>query len=112
MGPDDIRRIALSFPEAVEAAHMGHPDFRVCGKIFAGLFPAKGIATAKLPPEIQDVLLREQPDVFKPAAGAWGRQGWTEIKLAAADGETLKRALATAWRLTAPKRLAAAHPDV
>jgi hypothetical protein len=32
-----FREIALSFPEAVEAAHMGHPDFRIGGKIFATL---------------------------------------------------------------------------
>jgi len=32
-----FREIALSFPEAVEAAHMGHPDFRVAGRIFATL---------------------------------------------------------------------------
>jgi len=32
-----FREMALSFPEAVEAAHMGHPDFRVAGRIFATL---------------------------------------------------------------------------
>ena len=34
----EFRRIALSMPEASEGAHMGHPDFRVKGKIFATLF--------------------------------------------------------------------------
>jgi len=34
---DDFRRIALELPEASENAHMGHPDFRVRGKIFATL---------------------------------------------------------------------------
>jgi hypothetical protein len=34
---DDFRRIALSMPEAIESSHMGHPDFRVAGKIFATL---------------------------------------------------------------------------
>ena len=33
----DFRRAALSFPEATEGAHMGHPDFRVRNKIFASL---------------------------------------------------------------------------
>jgi hypothetical protein len=31
----EFRRIALAMPEAVEASHMGHPDFRVAKKIFA-----------------------------------------------------------------------------
>jgi hypothetical protein len=34
---DEFRRIALSFPGAGEKAHMGHPDFRVGGKIYATL---------------------------------------------------------------------------
>ena len=33
----DFRRLALSFPETPEQAHMDHPDFRVAGKIFATL---------------------------------------------------------------------------
>jgi hypothetical protein len=33
----DFRRIALSFKGAEEGSHMGAPDFRVQGKIFATL---------------------------------------------------------------------------
>ena len=40
MGVDEFRRMALSLPEASESAHMGHPDFRVRGKIF-GLLSEK-----------------------------------------------------------------------
>ena len=32
---EDFRRIALGMKDAVERAHMGHPDFRLGGKIFA-----------------------------------------------------------------------------
>jgi hypothetical protein len=32
---NDFRRIALALSEAVEGAHMGHPDFRVQNRIFA-----------------------------------------------------------------------------
>lgn len=37
MTPDEFRRLALSMPQAVESAHMDHPDFRVGKKIFATL---------------------------------------------------------------------------
>src|SRR5262245_47259746 len=37
MTPADFRRLALGLPEASEVGHMGHPDFRVGGKIFATL---------------------------------------------------------------------------
>jgi YjbR protein len=49
---DDFRKLALSLPEAVESAHMHHPDFRVRGKIFATIgYPDRNWAVAKLTPE-------------------------------------------------------------
>ena len=38
MTADKFRQLALALPEAIEKAHMGHPDFRVGGKIFATLW--------------------------------------------------------------------------
>ena len=49
MTDNDFRRLALSFPEAVESEHMKHPDFRVGGKIFATLsYPEEGLGMVKL----------------------------------------------------------------
>jgi hypothetical protein len=43
MTANEFRRLALSLPKVAEAAHMGHPDFRVAGKIFATLgYPQSG----------------------------------------------------------------------
>jgi hypothetical protein len=107
----DFRNLALSLPEAIEASHMGHPDFRVGGKIFATLdAPEKGWAMVKLTPEEQEVLLGAEPDMFTPAAGAWGRGGATLIKLKAANKTTLKSALLAAWRHRAPKRFLQSLP--
>jgi hypothetical protein len=106
MTAEDFRRLALALPETVEAAHIGHPDFRVGGKIFATLGdadPSWGVV--KLAPEDQEMRLSES-DVFVPAAGAWGRRGWTRVNLKAADETTLRSALLAAWRTVAPKRLA------
>lgn len=38
MTADDARRLALAFPDAVEADHHGRPSFRVGGRIFATLW--------------------------------------------------------------------------
>jgi len=103
---DDARRLALTLPEAVESAHMGHPDFRVRGKIFASL-PDDGRLVVKLVREQQELLVGAEPAVFAPVAGGWGQRGWTCLRLAAADEATLRSALLTAWRAVAPKRLAA-----
>jgi len=100
--------MALSLPEATESAHMAHPDFRVRGKIFATLgYPSRGWGMVKLTPEQQERFVQNEPDVFVPAAGAWGRQGSTTVHLAKAADETVFTALVAAWRNVAPKRLGA-----
>jgi hypothetical protein len=106
MTPAAFRRIALGLPDAVEGSHMGHADFRVNGKVFATLgWPDKASAMVKLPPELQDALVRAAPEAFEPARGAWGRQGSTMVRLAKAEDAMLKDAIRSAWQ-----RIAAAKP--
>jgi hypothetical protein len=106
MTPDDFRRLALSFPETVEAEHMNHPDFRVAGKIFATLsYPDSTYGMVKLSPLDQDKFVQEAPEVFTPVPGYWGRNGATHVHLKKATKKTLQPALTAAWRNTAPKRL-------
>jgi hypothetical protein len=111
MTADEFRRLALSLPEASEAEHMGHPDFRVGGKIFATLGPDGDWGMVKLPPNEQASFVRAEPDVFQPFAGAWGRRGSTKVCLAAAQDVTVRHALVAAWRNVAPKRLAQRHEE-
>ncbi len=106
MTANDFRQLALSFPEAIESAHMRHPDFRVGGRIFATLgYPDEDSAMVKLTREAQAEFVRRNLGVFKPVKGAWGRQGSTNIYMPAAKVETVRKALTAAWRNTAPKRL-------
>ena len=101
-----FRRVALALPQATEGAHGGHPDFRVASKVFASLgVPDKAWGMVKLTPEQQDMLMDAEPDAFRPAAGAWGRRGYTHLRLADIDQRTLRSALRMAWRNTAPKKL-------
>ena len=100
-----FRCLALRLPEASEEAHMGHPDFRVGGKIFATLGPDDDWGMVKLMPEQQAAFLRAEPDVFHPASGAWGLRGCTIVRLRNAKELTVRHALLEAWRNTAPKRL-------
>ena len=105
MTANEFRRLALSFPEAVEAAHMNHPDFRVGGKVFATLGQGEAWGMVKLTPGEQPTFLAAQPEVFHPASGAWGRRGCTIVQLKKAKKSLVKEALAIAWRSTAPPRL-------
>jgi hypothetical protein len=103
---DEARKLALNLPEAVEAGHMGHADFRVRNKIFASV-PDDSRFVVKLTPEQQEMMAGAEPAIFSPIKGGWGRQGWTYVSLAAVDEVTLRSALTTAWRNVAPKRLVA-----
>jgi hypothetical protein len=100
-----FRALSLSLPGASEAAHMGHPDFRVGGKIFATLGPDEDWGMVKLSPDEQASCVGAEPDVFHPASGAWGRRGCTIVRLRKANELTVRHALLAAWRNTAPKRL-------
>lgn len=101
-----FRRLALGMPEAVEASHMDHPDFRVNGKIFATLgYPTARHGVVMLTPAEQARLLRAAPDTFAPAAGKWGASGSTVVALGKADTKTVAAAIDSAWRRRAPMRL-------
>ena len=98
MTPAQFRQLALCLPETVESAHMHHPDFRRAGKIFATLaYPDESWAMVKLTPEQQSDLVHDHPEIFIPVKGAWGRQGCTNVQLAAATAGALRPALQLAW---------------
>ena len=97
MSGDDFRALVLALDGAEEGAHMGHPDFRANGRIFASLLNDERDAMVKLRPEEQKVYLRAHKPVFQPASGAWGRQGCTIVTLAKADKAAVRSALRLAW---------------
>ena len=85
---------------------MGSADFRVGGRIFATLASqSKGYGNLMLTPELQADFVQEQPDVFLPIAGGWGRNGATHIRLAQANEDLLAGALRTAWKLRIDKNV-------
>ena len=99
MNADDFRKMALAYPQAVESAHMNHPDFRVNGKIFATLGrPDENRGMVKLTPEQQRSFELEFPGVFHPCSGAWGRGGATFIELASAKKSVVRAALDCAFQ--------------
>jgi hypothetical protein len=107
MTPSDFRRIALSLEGVEESSHMGSPDFRVGGRIFATLAAqSQGYGNLMLDPAQQAAFVAEQPDVFIPVGGGWGRNGATHLKLSAASEDLIYGALQTAWKLRIEKNRA------
>jgi hypothetical protein len=99
MKPEEFRALALSFDGATEGMHHGHPDFRAGGRIFASLAPDLSWGMIKLDPAQQSLYTTAEPEVYAPAAGAWGRGGATIVQLARARAPSARRALAVAHAL-------------
>ncbi len=104
-GVDRFRRIACELPGAEESSHMGHPDFRANGRIFATLSgEMRGRGVLKLTPEQQAAFIAELPEIFEPVQDGWGRMGMTYILLDCADEDILRGALMTAYRNVTTKK--------
>jgi hypothetical protein len=93
-----FRRLALQLPNAAESSHMNHPDFRLNNRIFATLSgQEKGCGVLKLTLEQQQAFLTDQPNIFSPVQGGWGRMGMTYIHLKQADESIMSGALKVAY---------------
>ncbi len=109
MTPKKFRQLALALalPEAIESEHMGHPDFRVRGKIFATLNFDETFAVLMLTPEQQEKCVRGTPKSFTPVKGGWGLRGCTQVELKKVGIRALQDGLRLAWNNKATKSLAA-----
>ena len=104
MTAKDFRRMALSLEGAEEGSHMGAVDFRVGGRIFATLASVRqGYGNLMLTPQQQAEFVAEEPNVFLPVPGGWGRMGATHIRLSEANRDLLEGALRAAWRARVEK---------
>ncbi len=109
MTPNQFRKIALALPDTLEVGHMGHPDFRTHGKIFATLgYPNADWGMVKLAPDDQLALIAAHPDVFVRVKGKWGEQGSTNVRLEFAGTATVREAMVLACAHIARKSSSAA----
>lgn len=76
-----FRKMCLGLRGVEEGSHMGHPDFRVGGRIFATLWQDRKWGMVRLTLEQREVYMRAEPAVFRPVKGGWGARGATEVRL-------------------------------
>ncbi|MET9378742.1 MmcQ/YjbR family DNA-binding protein [Streptomyces sp. NPDC002992] len=111
---DDVRRIALSLPEAVEKLAWGMPTFRAGpnGKIFASLDDDDQTIGVKCPKEERAELIASEPAKFFVREGHDDGYAWVRVRIGALDDEEELRAiLADSWRQVAPRRLLEQYPE-
>lgn len=92
----EFRRIALSLEGTGEAPHFDRTAFKVA-RNYATLAADGLTANLKFTPDEQAFKCMMAPQAFAPVPNAWGRQGWTTIRLEAVDIAELRDALETAW---------------
>ena len=114
----DLRRIALSLPQAYEDIHRRRPAFRIEKHIFAmlgvtgnaALFTSLGwddVAVVKLDRDDQLNMVAAFEGAVTPT-GDYGHHGWTYLRLAELDAAALEMLLRLAWAHVAPRRLSRA----
>ena len=106
----DFRRVVLALEGASEGTHMGHPDFRANGRIFATLQSDMSWGMVKLTPDQQQRFVRDYPEAFKLAAGSWGLGGSTLVHLPSVNEDTLGEAVTLAWQNNAAEAAKKAAP--
>ena len=101
---ETFRKWAMALFSVSEEPHVQKTSFRVRKRIFATLDEEKRSASLKLSPVEQSVYLSAEPQAFRPATGAWGRQGWTLVDLSRATTGLTKDALEAAYREVTERR--------
>jgi hypothetical protein len=101
---DGFRKMALSFPDAVEMPHFDRASFRINNRIFATMPEHKQIAVLMLSPLQQSVFCTFDKTIIYPVPGGWGRQGSTIFELAKVKKNMLLDALHLAYCEKASKQ--------
>ncbi|MES2558091.1 MAG: MmcQ/YjbR family DNA-binding protein, partial [Bacteroidota bacterium] len=103
---EQLRTLALSFPEVTEEPHFEKTSFRVKKKIFATFDAEHNRACVKLSAIDQDVFSAFDNTIMYPIPNKWGKLGWTFIELKKVHKDMLKDAVTTAYCEVAPAKLA------
>ncbi len=93
----ELRELALSFPNTIEAPHFEKTSFRVKGKIFATYDFKHHRATVKLSLSDQDLFGLHDKSTIYPVPNAWGSKGWTYVELKTVRKEVLEHIITAAY---------------
>ena len=94
---EGFRKLALSFPGAVELPHFDRSSFRINNKIFATLVVEKAIACIMLTIADQDVFCTHNKSIIYPVPNKWGLKGATYFELKKVRKSMVKDALQLAY---------------
>jgi hypothetical protein len=89
---EEFTAIAMALPDVTAAPHFDRTAFKV-KRIFATLAADGKTANLKFTPEEQEFKCMVAPEIFHAIDNGWGRQGWTELNIAAAGNADIAAGL-------------------
>jgi hypothetical protein len=100
---DDVRRIALSLPDAEEATTHGRPCFKVKGRPFVNAGRVDGAIVTRAPDVERDLLISANPDAYFVTPHY---EGWEAVlvRLDAVDEDELAGRLEDSWAFMSSKK--------
>lgn len=102
---DQLREMALAFPEVTEEPHFEKISFRVKKKIFATYDERLKRVSVKLSEVDQSVFCSGDQTFIFPVVIKWGKQGWTLIEMEEVHQALFKYVLKAAYCTVAPQKL-------
>lgn len=100
----EVRKFAMSLPEATEEPHFNYGSFRVRGKIFVTMPPGEEFIHVFVPDVAREPVLAAHSSFVEKLFWA-GKVRGLRIQLAKADAGVVKRLIREAWGHKAPKSL-------
>ncbi|WP_436759675.1 MmcQ/YjbR family DNA-binding protein [Streptosporangium sp. V21-05] len=106
---DDVRRVAVALPRTEERIVRDRVTFRVGRIVYVAISPDETSMGFAFPKEERAALVAAEPERFHMPRPSDERYNWVRVWLAAIDEAETRELVEEAWRMVAPKRLAAAH---
>ncbi len=104
MSVEEVRTLALSFPEAEELEHWGKPSFRIRNKIFAVIQEDGVSLVVKTTVEDREIYTKMEPEVYS-IPKSFSNLNYMIVKMNLVNAEELRGLITKAWSSIAPKKL-------
>ncbi len=98
-----VLEMARGMPGVSEKSHFGSDGLSANKRMFATVWHSRNEVNLRLSPETQKSFLKAKPEAYFQIPNAWGRQGWTTVRLKFVDRKSFAKALEAAWENSAVK---------
>jgi hypothetical protein len=106
---DDVRAFAMTLPRTTEALVRDRVKFRVGRLVYLAFSRDETIMGFGFPKDEREALVASDPAKFLMPERGDLRYHWVQMRLEAIDVPEMRELVLDAWRMCAPKRVAAAY---